>query len=58
MTDNTRYFVTELSAIMFCNPFFLVCTVQGSVISPSDEDSQTFSVNAANGEIYKLRGKC
>ena len=27
------------------------------MISPSDEDSQTFSVNAANGEIYKLRGK-
>nr|XP_006811888.1 PREDICTED: oxysterol-binding protein-related protein 11-like [Saccoglossus kowalevskii] len=27
----------------------------GAVISPSDEDSQTFSVNAANGEIYRLR---
>ncbi|XP_070564872.1 oxysterol-binding protein-related protein 11-like isoform X2 [Ptychodera flava] len=27
----------------------------GAVISPSDEDSQTFSVNAANGEVYRLR---
>ncbi|KAL4224720.1 Oxysterol-binding protein-related protein 10 [Mactra antiquata] len=26
-----------------------------SVISPSDEDSQTFTVSAANGEVYKLR---
>jgi hypothetical protein len=25
-------------------------------MSPSDEDSQTFTVNAANGEIYKLKG--
>lgn len=29
---------------------------QGAVICPSDEDSQTFNVNAANGEIYRLRG--
>ena len=28
---------------------------QGAVIAPSEEDSQTFSVNGANGEIYKLR---
>lgn len=27
----------------------------GAVISPSDEDSQTFSVSAANGEIYRLK---
>ncbi|KAI0208398.1 Oxysterol-binding protein-related protein 11 [Lamellibrachia satsuma] len=27
----------------------------GAVVSPSDEDSQTFTVNAANGEIYRLR---
>ncbi|XP_013420807.1 oxysterol-binding protein-related protein 11 isoform X1 [Lingula anatina] len=27
----------------------------GAVISPSDEDSQTFNVNAANTEIYRLR---
>ncbi|ESO97687.1 hypothetical protein LOTGIDRAFT_152778, partial [Lottia gigantea] len=26
-----------------------------SVISPSDEDSQTFTVNAANGDVYRLR---
>lgn len=28
----------------------------GAVISPSDEDSHTFTVNAASGEQYKLRG--
>jgi len=27
----------------------------GSVVIPSDEDSQTFSVNFASGEIYKVR---
>nr|2D9X_A Chain A, Oxysterol binding protein-related protein 11 [Homo sapiens] len=27
----------------------------GAVISPSDEDSHTFTVNAASGEQYKLR---
>ncbi len=27
----------------------------GAVISPSDEDSQTFNVNAANAEVYRLR---
>lgn len=27
----------------------------GAVISPSDEDSQTFTVHAANGELYRLR---
>lgn len=27
----------------------------GAVISPSDEDSQTFTVNSANGDVYKLR---
>jgi hypothetical protein len=30
---------------------------QGAVISPSDEDSQTFTVHAANGEVYRLKGK-
>ncbi|KAM4626425.1 LOW QUALITY PROTEIN: oxysterol-binding protein-related protein 11 [Discoglossus pictus] len=32
-------------------------TVQlaGAVISPSDEDSHTFTVNAASGDLYKLR---
>lgn len=29
----------------------------GAVISPSDEDSHTFTVNAASGEQYKLRGR-
>lgn len=28
----------------------------GAVISPSDEDSHTFTVNAISGEQYKLRG--
>ncbi|XP_053203384.1 oxysterol-binding protein-related protein 11-like [Panonychus citri] len=27
----------------------------GSVIAPSDEDSQTFTVSAASGETYKLK---
>ena len=30
--------------------------MQGSVVSPSDEDSQTLKVNSAKGEIYRLRG--
>ena len=28
------------------------------MIAPSDEDSFTFSVSAANGDIFKLRGTC
>ncbi|KAM7287590.1 oxysterol-binding protein-related protein 11 isoform X2 [Ixodes scapularis] len=28
----------------------------GAVISPSDEDGQMFTVSAACGEVYKLRG--
>ena len=31
--------------------------MQGAVIAPSEEDSQTFTINGANGEIYKLRGQ-
>ena len=27
------------------------------MIAPSDEDSFTFTVSAANGDIFKLRGK-
>ncbi|ESN94812.1 hypothetical protein HELRODRAFT_87593 [Helobdella robusta] len=27
----------------------------GAVICPSDEDSQTFIVNAVNGEVYRLK---
>ena len=35
-----------------------VCVhVQGAVVAPSEEDSQTFIVNGANGEVYKLRGQ-
>ena len=37
---------------------YLWGVLQGAVISPSDEDSQTFSVSAANGEIYRLKGMC
>ncbi|XP_072163258.1 oxysterol-binding protein-related protein 11-like [Diadema setosum] len=29
----------------------------GAVVSPSDEDSQTFMVNAANSEVYRLRAQ-
>lgn len=29
----------------------------GAVISPSDEDSHTFTVSAISGEQYKLRGE-
>ncbi|XP_028407493.1 oxysterol-binding protein-related protein 11-like [Dendronephthya gigantea] len=29
--------------------------LMGAVIAPSDEDSVTFSVNAANGDLFKLR---
>ena len=31
--------------------------IQGAVINPSEEDSQTFVVSAMNGEIYRLRGR-
>nr|XP_054757602.1 oxysterol-binding protein-related protein 11-like isoform X1 [Lytechinus pictus] len=31
--------------------------LSGAVVSPSDEDSQTFMVNAANGEVYRLRAQ-
>ena len=27
----------------------------GAVVCPSDEDSHTFSVNSAGGELYRLR---
>jgi len=29
--------------------------LEGAVIAPSTEDSSTFTVNASNGEVYKLR---
>lgn len=29
----------------------------GAVISPSEEDEQTFTVSAANGEVYRLRAQ-
>jgi hypothetical protein len=29
--------------------------LESAVVSPSDEDSNTFSVNSWNGECYKLR---
>ena len=32
-------------------------SLSGAVIAPSIDDDLTFSVNATNGEIYKLRGK-
>lgn len=27
------------------------------MVSPSEEDSQSFTINGANGEVYKLRGQ-
>lgn len=32
-------------------------TLQGAVVAPSDEDSVTFTIHAANGEVYRLRGR-
>lgn len=29
--------------------------MESAVVSPSDEDSNTFSVNSTNGDCYKLR---
>ena len=35
-----------------------ICSfLQGAVVAPSEEDSQSFTVNGANGEVYKLRGQ-
>lgn len=33
-------------------------SLAGCQINPSEEDSQTFTVNATCGEVYKLRAKC
>ena len=30
---------------------------QGAVVSPSDEDSHQFTVNASNGEVYRLKAQ-
>ena len=35
----------------------ILLVIQGAVIAPSDEDSVTFSVNAANGDLFKVRGR-
>ncbi|XP_038052986.1 oxysterol-binding protein-related protein 11-like isoform X2 [Patiria miniata] len=48
-----EYYVTEESR-KTQRPRGLV-HLTGAVISPSDEDSMTFNVNAANGEVYRLR---
>ena len=40
---------------MWCDDVDLL-GLQAAVVSPSDEDSQTFTVTAANGESFKLRG--
>ena len=34
----------------------ILILIQGAVIAPSDKDSVTFSVNAANGDMFKLQG--
>ena len=33
-------------------------SLTGAVVAPSSDDELTFSVNATNGEVYKLRGLC
>lgn len=48
-----EYFVTEQSRNQKPRG---TLQLAGAVISPSDEDSHTFTVNAASGEQYKLRG--
>lgn len=30
-------------------------TIQGAVVTQSDEDTQTFTISGANGEEYRLR---
>ncbi|XP_043930944.1 oxysterol-binding protein-related protein 11 isoform X2 [Protopterus annectens] len=47
-----EYFVTEQSRSQKPRG---TLHLAGAVISPSDEDSHTFTVNAASGEQYKLR---
>lgn len=49
-----EYFVNEQSR--YLKPRGTL-QLAGAVISPSDEDSHTFTVNAASGEQYKLRGR-
>jgi len=34
----------------------LMCAVQNASVCPSDEDSQTFYVNASNGDSFRLKG--
>lgn len=36
---------------------YFLYIIQGAVISPSDEDGQSFAISAACGELYKLKGK-
>lgn len=31
-------------------------SLQGAQVAPSDEDSVTFTIHAANSEVYRLRG--
>ncbi|XP_065647568.1 oxysterol-binding protein-related protein 11 isoform X3 [Hydra vulgaris] len=33
-----------------------ILSLAGAVVSPSDEDSMTFTINGVNGDIFKLRG--
>jgi len=33
-----------------------MCAVQNASVCPSDEDSQTFYVNASNGDSFRLKG--
>jgi len=42
--------VTEAHSILW------KCGAQNASVCPSDEDSQTFYVNASNGDSFRLKG--
>nr|CAB3264581.1 oxysterol-binding protein-related protein 11-like [Phallusia mammillata] len=50
-----EYFVNQSEALSAHYKPRGSLVLAGAVIAPSTEDSYTFSVNAANGEVYKLR---
>jgi len=52
-----EYFVSQSEAVGNSYKPRGSVMLTGAVIAPSTEDSYTFSVNAANGEVYRLRGK-
>ena len=53
-TGHLEYYVDKSKRTQGSEPRGSVY-LMGAVIAPSDEDSVTFSVNAANGDLFKLR---